>query len=193
MSEPTNISQDLFRALAHPLRVEILRILTKGVLTATDLAKILDESISTVDYHLKVLFDYGYVERVKSEPRRGACAHFYHATSTSTLDSRRWKGLPEAVCQDLVSAALDAFVSHALAAVQAGTLGAPTGPGFHWYPMRVDEQGWLELTQLHEEVETRIKAIGSASMQRLKGSDGTSVISAFGAFEAARLSERDGK
>ncbi len=48
------LDQRLIKALAHPLRVEILAILNERVASPNELAKGLGEGLSQVSYHVKV-------------------------------------------------------------------------------------------------------------------------------------------
>ena len=57
------------RALAHPVRIEMLRVLGKGPMTATECAAELGESPQSCSYHLRTLAKYGFVE--PAEARNG--------------------------------------------------------------------------------------------------------------------------
>ena len=51
------------RALAHPLRIELIEQLTfRGPLTATQCAALVGESPSSCSFHLRMLAKYGFVE-----------------------------------------------------------------------------------------------------------------------------------
>lgn len=50
------------RALAHPLRIELLRILTRSPKTATECAEATGQSPQSCSYHLRTLAKYGFVE-----------------------------------------------------------------------------------------------------------------------------------
>ena len=51
------------RALAHPLRVQLLEVLTReGPLTATEAAELVGESPANCSFHLRTLAKYGFVE-----------------------------------------------------------------------------------------------------------------------------------
>jgi predicted ArsR family transcriptional regulator len=53
------------RALAHPLRLALLTMLSReGPLTATEAADLLDESPANCSFHLRTLAKYGFVEEV---------------------------------------------------------------------------------------------------------------------------------
>jgi Helix-turn-helix domain len=54
------------RALAHPLRIELLEQLTfRGPLTATQCAALVGESPSSCSFHLRTLAKYGFVEEAE--------------------------------------------------------------------------------------------------------------------------------
>lgn len=45
-----------FKALAEPLRLQIVRALQSGPLSVSDLAILLEQEVGTVSHHLRVLF-----------------------------------------------------------------------------------------------------------------------------------------
>jgi DNA-binding transcriptional ArsR family regulator len=59
------------RALAHPLRLELLDLLSfEGPSTATRLAHRVGESSGATSYHLRLLAKYGYIEEIPREHGR---------------------------------------------------------------------------------------------------------------------------
>ncbi len=69
---------DLFMALAHPLRREILRkMLGGGQTSPRDLAAGLDEPLSALSYHVRVLAECGAIKLVRTKQIRGSTQHFY--------------------------------------------------------------------------------------------------------------------
>src|SRR4029077_6790329 len=82
-TSPEGITQQLAKALAHPLRVRILSSLHKGVSSPTPPSRHRGpppphqppqkrgEPLGNVSYHVKTLLEYDCVELVKTEPRRG--------------------------------------------------------------------------------------------------------------------------
>jgi DNA-binding transcriptional ArsR family regulator len=55
------------RALAHPLRLDLLDLLGGGELTASECGDLTGESPASCSFHLRTLAKYGYIER--GEPR----------------------------------------------------------------------------------------------------------------------------
>ncbi|HEX2096559.1 MAG TPA: helix-turn-helix domain-containing protein [Solirubrobacterales bacterium] len=87
------VNQRFVKALAHELRVAILGILTERQASPNELAKMLDEGLSQVSYHVKVLKDYDLITLIKTEPRRGAVEHYYRATASTLLPAEAWRGI----------------------------------------------------------------------------------------------------
>jgi DNA-binding transcriptional ArsR family regulator len=59
------------RALAHPLRMRLLRVLSlEGELTATEAAERVGESPASCSFHLRQLAKYGFVEEAERGPGR---------------------------------------------------------------------------------------------------------------------------
>jgi len=109
-SKPSAI--ELAKAAAHPLRVCILASLQQGLASPNQLAKELDEPLGNVSYHVKTLLDYGCVELVKTEPRRGAVEHFYRSTNQLLLLGA--SALTDSQCQ-LAAGVLDKVLSNGVA------------------------------------------------------------------------------
>jgi DNA-binding transcriptional ArsR family regulator len=74
-------TNDLFAALAHPLRRRILREMIKDEreISPRDLSRGLAEPLSKLSYHVRALAQCGAVEMVRTEQVRGSTQHFYRA------------------------------------------------------------------------------------------------------------------
>lgn len=65
VSDPARI-----RALAHPVRLELLDYLDdESQATATECAEAIDESVASCSYHLRMLAKHGYIEQVDRQGR----------------------------------------------------------------------------------------------------------------------------
>jgi len=82
MIEPGRMdANDLLVALRHPLRREILRrIAGEEAISPREIANALDQPLSNVSYHVRVLADRGAIALVRTRPVRGSTQHFYRAT-----------------------------------------------------------------------------------------------------------------
>ena len=69
---------DLLVALRHPLRRRILRQMAgEEAVSPRALSTTLDQPLSNVSYHVRVLADCAAVTLVRTEPVRGSVQHFY--------------------------------------------------------------------------------------------------------------------
>lgn len=180
------VDQQMVRALAHPLRVEILRQLESGPSGPKRLADRMGDQLSHVAYHTRVLHDCGCIELIETIPARGAFEHIYRLKPHGAIGSGTWKNLPPALRTHYAGSALAAFASRAVEALDAGTLEAREGSGVSWFPLTVDEQGWKELRRVLDNVEKRFRTVADKSAERLESAgDGIPLIVAVAAFETA--------
>lgn len=184
--EGGGVDQKLARALAHPVRVEILRVLGEQAGSPVQLADLLGEPLGNISYHTKVLVDNDCIELVETRPVRGAVQHFYRAKPHATFGTRRWRKVPRALRSDLAGSALNEFNSRAIDALKAGTFQEREGSTLTWLPLTVDERGWDEIEGILEGLEKRFQAIGEKCSGRLQDADdGFPIVVAVAAFEAA--------
>ncbi len=73
------------RALAHPVRAQILVELEKRAASPSQLARVVGASVGVVSYHVRVLAESGLAELVGTVPKRGALQHFYALRDSDTV------------------------------------------------------------------------------------------------------------
>jgi DNA-binding transcriptional ArsR family regulator len=94
-SAPESADQRLLVALRHPMRRQVLRHLQdRGPYSPRQISDDLDEPLSNVSYHVRVLEEYGAVELVDPEPVRGSMQRFYKVSidedwALAALDAER--------------------------------------------------------------------------------------------------------
>lgn len=105
-TNPAAIDQRLVRAISHPLRVQILEILSERVASPNDLSEELGVELTHVAYHTRTLDRCGCLELVDTAKRRGATEHFYKAAPGAflswmplELDRRGWEEVTRIVGQ----------------------------------------------------------------------------------------------
>lgn len=67
------------QGFGHPIRIRAL-VLLEFESSPSEMAGIIGAPLGVVSYHVRMLRDYGLVEETRTEPRRGALAHFYRRT-----------------------------------------------------------------------------------------------------------------
>lgn len=168
----TGVDQRLVKALAHPLRVEILAILNERMASPNELSKELEEGLSQVSYHVKVLKDFECIEMVKTEPRRGAVEHYYRATARAFLTDSDWKSLPDSVKPGVSASAMRLILANVFGALQGGTFDARDDRHLSWTPGVVDEEGWEEIVDLvAETLDTTMKIYADSAKRLAKSGD----------------------
>ena len=78
MAAPSHSTQNLFVALGHPTRRQILREMDGGPpASPRELTERLGDTLSNVSYHFRVLAEAGVLKLVSTRPVRGSTQHFY--------------------------------------------------------------------------------------------------------------------
>lgn len=164
------LDQRLVKALAHPLRQQLLILLHKhGESSPRGLAEVTGERIGNVSYHMRMLRESGCVELVRTEPRRGAVEHFYRATARPILDDRQWAQLPVTVRRALFGQTLREIWDDVIAAASTTGFDDPqTHVSRTWF--QLDEIAWNELVDIMAGVLDRAFELHSESAQRVAAS-----------------------
>jgi DNA-binding transcriptional ArsR family regulator len=174
-SSPEGITQQLAKALAHPLRVRILSSLHKGVSSPNQLSQELDEPLGNVSYHVKTLLEYDCVELVKTEPRRGAVEHFYCATERAFFSAGDWEKIPASARKGICGSILETVGQDATEALMAGTIDARTDSHISRTPLVVDEKGWSDIAALLAQTLDKAIAIQEEAATRLSNQEGEGI------------------
>lgn len=166
-TSPEGITQQLAKALAHPLRVRILTSLHKGISSPNQLAQELDEPLGNVSYHVKTLLEYDCVELVKTEPRRGAVEHFYRATDRAFLSDSDWAKIPASARKGISGSIIESIGQSATDALAAGKIDSRSDSHISDTPLLLDEQGWKELNKVLADAVKRGTQIQKEAAKRM--------------------------
>ena len=142
------VDSRLAKALAHPLRVQLLAALNEGVASPNELAKKLDEPLTNVSYHVRMLHDLGCIELVETEPRRGALEHYYRAVVRPFFGDRDWKRLPKNARGSISDAVLQLVWEDAAEAIKGGLFDEREDRHLSRSVLSLDEEGWNDLNDL---------------------------------------------
>ena len=174
-TSPEGITQQLAKALAHPLRVRILTSLHKGVSSPNQLSQELGEPLGNVSYHVKTLLEYDCVELVKTEPRRGAVEHFYRATERAFFSPGDWEKIPASARKGISGSILETIGQDATEALMAGSIDARSDSHVSRTPLVLDDQGWTDVTALLADTLNKAIEIQEESAGRLSGEKSDSI------------------
>ena len=166
------VDSRLAKALAHPLRVQLLAALNEGVASPNELAKKLDEPLTNVSYHVRMLHDLGTIELVETEPRRGALEHYYRAIVRPFFADREWKRLPKNARGSISDAVLQLVWEDVSEAIKSGLFDEREDRHLSRTVLAVDDEGWEELNELLVDVIDRAMQIQADSAARASNGDG---------------------
>jgi DNA-binding transcriptional ArsR family regulator len=171
------VDRRLAKALAHPMRIQILAILSHRSISPVEFSRETGESLSDASYHFRKLEELECAEIVRTVPVRGSTQHFYRGTKRPLLVEGDWKQLPPAIRGGVTGTVLRTFVDRASHAIEAGTFDARDDSHFSWTPVTLDEEGWLELGELLEATLEKATEVEVRAAQRL-AKDGAEPINA---------------
>ncbi len=188
---PVLVDLRFVKALDHVLRQHILLATVAGEVSPKELSVALDEGLSQVSYHVKVLREDcdGIIEETRTEPRRGAVEHYYRASAKTLFPAEAWRRLKKGL-RAVVGAGQASDLFNDLAqALKAGKL-----QGANDYitrtPLVLDAEGQRNVRAIAEratkEVENEQRAT-TKRREKANGDGGEAVGYTFAllAFEAA--------
>ncbi|HEV7563437.1 MAG TPA: winged helix-turn-helix domain-containing protein [Solirubrobacterales bacterium] len=184
---PDQIDSSLVRALAHPLRIEILQVLNEREASPNELMDLLEQPLGNVAYHSRVLEKCGCIEQVRTAQRRGAVEHYFRALPRSYIGHQDWRRVPRSVRPGITGASFESFVNRLIDSLQAGKIDDREDTTLNWMTMAVDELGWAQAAEVLNEALARLQSVHEQSRHRLAmtGGEATPMIVGLAAFEAA--------
>jgi len=118
------LSERLVKAMSNKLRVRLLAYLNDRPWSPRELADELDEGLSQVSYHIKVLRDFALIELIKTEPRRGAVAHYYSAVHRAFMPSSITKKFPKSGRRMMIVETIEDANADVAASLESGQFDA---------------------------------------------------------------------
>jgi DNA-binding transcriptional ArsR family regulator len=176
----------LAKALAHPLRLEILRHLGDRTASPSEIAAEIGAPLTNVSYHVRKLRALGLIKLVRKTPKRGVIEHYYSAKPRTTVTDEAWGGTPDIVKEAL---AVPFARRGAEALVRAAGGGGFNRHNSHFMDQTrtLDERGWDDISMLLHKTHDEIGKIEAESLARIESKGEPSPISAgfvIGFFEA---------
>ena len=164
------LQERLHKALQSPLRTKLLALMNDREWSPRELSDELNEGLSQVSYHVKVLYDYDLIELTRTEPVRGATEHFYRARHRAYIPPSLAKHIPKSGRAIIVGDILEEIDKDVAASLQSGRFFARNDDHASWTPVDLDEIGCGEANELADEYVERFLAIhGKSATRRANG------------------------
>ena len=148
----SSLDVGVVKAIGHPLRMQLLARLNERVASPVELARELDESVQLVSYHVRILRDLGFVELVRTTPRRGAIEHHYRAIRRPYFSDTDFAALPPNARSALAGTVLESILQHAAFAHEQGVFDQNTDSNLTSADFTLDSEAWKQLTAKVAEV-----------------------------------------
>lgn len=166
--EPDYIDDEVARAIAHPLRAQILAEVNTRVMSPNQFAKRHNLDVSQVAYHFRQLEQrYGLVEMVAKVPVRGATEHFFKATRRGIFDGKSWASLPETVKNKISGQAITNLLGAIADAMLEETFDERSDRALAWDTVILDEQGFGEVAKIFRQALDRTLKVSGKAEKRL--------------------------
>ena len=174
---PPITEPDVVKALAHPLRVQILNILDERTASPVEIARELDVPLGNVSYHVRTLARLRLIKIVGRRQRRGAIEHFYRADERPVITDRAWGEVPTTAKHALVQASLSSTSSYVEAAASSGGFDRAEAH-LSRTTLEVDEETFKEISQEIADVFMRVRKRASEVSEQMTDGDGDGKVPA---------------
>ena len=156
----------LAKALAHPLRLEILRHLGDRTASPSEIAEEIGAPLTNVSYHVRKLRALGLIKLVRKTPKRGVVEHYYSAKRRREVTDSAWSQTPKVVKEALIGPSVESAAEMLVAAAHGGGFDR-SDMHFTRNHMDVDERGWKETAELLQNAVRELKRIEKEALERL--------------------------
>lgn len=184
-TERRKATQNRIKAMNHPVRAAILRILAERTSSPAEMARELDEDLSNVSYHTKQLVELECAELVSTRPVRGALEHFYRGTERHLINTQEWDELDPMMAESLIHDTMQVILDNFVTAARAKTIANDADFHLTRTPLLVDQQGLTEALEAHERARLELLKIAEQSAERMvsSGEEGINVSSSQACFK----------
>jgi DNA-binding transcriptional ArsR family regulator len=166
---PASMEMTLAAIVAHPTRAKAFTILTERTASPVEIAQEIGKDVGHVGYHVRKLLQLDLIELVDERPVRGAVEHFYRATVRPVVSTDELTGQTVEERGVFTRHILQFHVADIARALDAGTFDSRPNRALLRTPLVVDEDGFQELSELHDEMYERTMEIQAQSAERLVG------------------------
>jgi DNA-binding transcriptional ArsR family regulator len=163
-------TENRIKAMSHPLRAAILRILADRTASPAEMARELDEELSNVSYHAKQLVEFECAELVNTRPVRGALEHFYRATERHLIDVEEWEELDPVLAEDILCEITQKMLDDFVISIRGDVVGKDDSFHLTRTPLVLDQEGLVEALAAHERARLELLEIEARSTERMVNS-----------------------
>jgi DNA-binding transcriptional ArsR family regulator len=158
--------------VAHPVRCRLMAVFADRVASPNEVAHQFGMPVGDVSYHVRTLKDAGLIELVEERPVRGSTEHFYRAVIKSiVISDEEYEDLSIEERVAFARITFQVATAEASYSLETKTFGERHNHHIARVPVKVDEQAWNELSELHREMLDRMIEICAQSEIRSVASE----------------------
>ncbi len=161
------IDEQLFRLLHNPGQLAALVALIEGPASKSDVARELGIKLNKADYDVGELEKMGLIEAVGTEMRRGQPTTIYRAVMRPVWSSEEWGEISQDERERYVLWVQQLLLRDIAIAWRARTFQARIEAHTSRSPLRVDEEGWIELTRIQDDALKASRDVEVESVKRV--------------------------
>jgi len=149
----------LHKALAHPIRIHLLRTLSYRDISPSQFARSRGEPVANVTYHFRRLEALGCIRLVRTRPAKGALEHVYRRVGRVVIPDDGGE------------------TGRGAAGRTTRRTAEPT-----WRQLVLDERGWLEVSGILKRAGDALTEVEAGSLSRLLKSQEDSILATIALF-----------
>jgi DNA-binding transcriptional ArsR family regulator len=148
---PTLIDPRILKAQSHPIRAEILNILSEGPNSPSRMYRRMQVgSLQVVCHHIKILREVGLIELVRIEPRGNRKEHIYRATKRQFFTLEEWLAVDPRFRDPVIGTILRQISDDTGRAAAEGRFSELPDSHLSRSPIELDALGWAEVVEILE-------------------------------------------
>lgn len=151
--------QEITHSLNHPLRLDIMTILSQRISSPNELMKELAVPLSTASYHVEQLLKSDQIDLAGTEQRRGTLEHYYRAKAKPEVGNEEWQRLPKSTRRKIAAIGLNFLVAESLASLGYGKMEDDDDLAIVCSQMRLNKDGRAKLAAILAEAQERIEEL----------------------------------
>jgi DNA-binding transcriptional ArsR family regulator len=179
------LDEQLAPLVAHHNTIKVLIILIEGPASPSELAALIDVTVSAVSHHVRKLLRLGMIELVDEDESGGAVTHVYRAIVHRVVGNEEWEKLGPAMRRRFSISIVQLILADAALSFDAALFDARPNNHLSRVAMVFDQEGFDEVAAIQDRALEEIIDAQAASHKRITAGKGVGVntVAAMMCFE----------
>jgi DNA-binding transcriptional ArsR family regulator len=160
------VTPNLAAIAGHPTRLRCWFLLAERTLTPKEIAEEVGLSLDHVSYHVRQLLKFGAIELVRTEPRRGATAHWYRTVTRPDMRAKDVGGLSKEQSHKNAGHIVQLQLADAASSFDAEIMVERPEHSLIRCPVDLDPQAFAEASELLDHTLDKLYEIQAACVER---------------------------